>query len=115
MSEDAKRKALGLLGLGLRGRLIVVGVEQARAAAQRGKAAFALVAPDASKNSLDKIVPMLRAKKIPSTEMFGAAELGAAVGKETTAVVVITDRQLANGIRKLVESSPDGAHQEGLV
>jgi ribosomal protein L7Ae-like RNA K-turn-binding protein len=115
VSDDAKRKALGLLGLGVRGRLVVVGVEQARNAAQRGKAAFALVAPDASKNSLDKIVPMLRAKRIASSEVFGAAELGAAVGRETTAVVVITDRQLANGIRKLVESSPEGAHQEGMA
>jgi ribosomal protein L7Ae-like RNA K-turn-binding protein len=115
VSDQAKRKALGLLGLGLRGRLVVVGVDQARAAVQRGKAAFALVAPDASKNSLDKIVPMLRARRVPASEVFGAAELGSAVGRVTTAVVVITDRQLANGIRKLVESSPDRAHLEGMV
>jgi len=110
VNDEARRKALALLGLGLRGRLIVVGVEQARATVQRGKAAFAFVATDSSHNSLDKIVPMLKAKRVAVSEAFGAAELGGAVGRQTTAVVVITDRQLADGIRRLVESGPQGAH-----
>ena len=112
MNSEVRRKALGLLGLGVRGRLVVVGVEQARAAVQRGNGVLALVAKDASHNSLNKIVPMLKAKRIAMTEAFGAAELGDAVGRETTAVVVITDRQLAEGVRKLVESSPSGSSGE---
>ena len=112
MDSETRRKALGLLGLGVRGRLVVVGVEQARAAVQRGIGAFALVAADASRHSLNKIVPMLKAKGVRVSEAFSAAELGGAVGRETTAVVVITDRQLADGVRRLVESSPQAAHQE---
>jgi ribosomal protein L7Ae-like RNA K-turn-binding protein len=38
-----------------------------------------------------------------------AAELGAAVGRESTAAVGIVDRQLAKGIRDIVESSDSGA------
>ena len=43
----------------------------------------------------------------------GEAELGGAVGRETTAVVGIVDRQLAKGIRELVESGSVGAPEEG--
>ena len=106
ISDEARRKALALLGLGVRGRLVVVGVEQARAAVQRGKVFFAFVATDSSRNSLNKIVPMLKAKGIPASEAINAADLGGAVGRQTTAVVVITDRQLADGIRRLVEQEP---------
>ena len=51
MDEAAERRVLGLVGLGIRGRNAVVGVEQVRMAAKRGKLALALVAPDASPNS----------------------------------------------------------------
>ena len=61
MNAEATRKLLGLVGLGVRGRLAVVGVEQVRDAAKKGKLALAVVAPDASRHSLDKVVPLLRA------------------------------------------------------
>ena len=38
----------------------VVGVEQVREAAKRNKVVLAVVAIDASQNSLDKIVPLLQ-------------------------------------------------------
>ena len=71
--------------------------------------AFAIVAADASRNSLDKIVPLLNARRVRFVEVPSAAELGGAVGRETTAVVGIVDRQLAKGIRELVESGSAGA------
>lgn len=100
------RKLLRLLGMGLNGRLVVVGVQMVRDAAQRGKLKLAVVAPDASKNSLDKVVPMLRAKRIRMIEATSASDLGAAVGRESTAAVGVVDVQLARGIRALVESAP---------
>jgi ribosomal protein L7Ae-like RNA K-turn-binding protein len=112
MDQATERRLLGLLGLGVRGRLAVVGVERVREAAKRGKLAFAVVAPDASRHSRDKVVPLLRARQVRFVEGPSAAELGAAVGKESTAVVGIVDRQLARGVRGLVESSPGGAHEE---
>ena len=66
MSSDAgTRKALGLIGLGIRGRLAVVGVQQVRDAAKRGRLQVALVASDASQNSLDKISSLLAARAVP--------------------------------------------------
>ena len=107
-----EQRLLRLLGLGLRGRLVVVGVEQVRAAAQKGTLALAVVAPDASRHSLDKVVPLLRAKGIRFVEGPGARELGNAVGKEATAVVGVVDEKLARGLRAIVESAAEGAPPE---
>jgi ribosomal protein L7Ae-like RNA K-turn-binding protein len=105
---DDWRRVLSLVGLGARGRLTVVGVEQVRNAAIRDKLEYAVVALDASPHSLKKIVPMLRARRIGFAEGPSAAELGRAVGKESAAVVGIVDAHLAHGVRKIVEPGPDG-------
>ena len=113
MDAATERKLLGLLGLGVRGRGAVVGVQQVRDAAMKGKLAFAVVAPDVSRHSLDKIVPVLKAKGIRYVEGPSASVLGAAVGRVTTAVVGVVDWQLARGIRAIVEASADGARHSG--
>jgi ribosomal protein L7Ae-like RNA K-turn-binding protein len=105
---------LRLLGLGVRGRGAVVGVAQVRELAKKNKIAFAVVAADASVNSLDKIVPLLNARRVRFIEVPSAAELGAAVGRDAAAVVGIVDRQLAAGVRELVTSAPEGALEEGV-
>ena len=103
LDPAVQRKVLGLLGLGIRGRLAVVGVQQVRDAAMRGKLRYAVVAPDVSKHSLDKIVPLLKARRVTILEGPSAAELGALAGRETTAVIGVVDTQLARGIRAIVE------------
>jgi ribosomal protein L7Ae-like RNA K-turn-binding protein len=88
-----------LLGLGCRGRLVVVGVEQVRAEARKGSIKLAVVAHDASRHSRDKVLPLLAAQRVEVVEWLSADELGAAVGREQTAAVAITDAGLARGIR----------------
>ncbi|HZE09903.1 MAG TPA: ribosomal L7Ae/L30e/S12e/Gadd45 family protein [Gemmatimonadaceae bacterium] len=101
MNAADARKLLGLIGLGVRGRGAIVGVQQVREAARRGKLQMAIAAPDASRNSLEKVLPLLRARGIIVVTGPSAAELGSAVGREATAVVGIVDRGLAKGIRAL--------------
>jgi ribosomal protein L7Ae-like RNA K-turn-binding protein len=121
MDDGIQRKLLGLVGLGVRARNAVVGVERVRDAARRNKLRIAIVAPDASRHSLDKVLPMLRARRITVIEGPSAAALGAAVGKETAAAVGIVDSDLAAGVRRLVgatgraerKSGPPGTRQEG--
>jgi ribosomal protein L7Ae-like RNA K-turn-binding protein len=96
-----------LLGLGVRSRGAVVGVSQVREAAKRNKVLFAVVAVDASPNSVEKVVPLLNARRVRFIEVPSAAELGAAVGREQTAVVGIIDRQLAAGVRDAVTREED--------
>ena len=101
-----ERQLVRLLGLGVRGRGVVVGVEQVRDAARRGKLSLAVIAPDASPNSLHKVVPLLQARRIRYVEGPPAAVLGAAVGRESTAAVGVVDPELARGIRAVTDSAP---------
>jgi ribosomal protein L7Ae-like RNA K-turn-binding protein len=109
LSAVDRTRLLRLVGLGVRGRGAVIGVEQVREGAKKNKVAYAVVAMDASRHSLDKVIPLLNARRVRFVEVPSAAELGGAVGRETTAVVGIVDRQLAKGIRELVESGSVGA------
>jgi ribosomal protein L7Ae-like RNA K-turn-binding protein len=103
VDRAVERRVLGLLGLGVRGRNIVVGVEQVRVAARRGQLALAIVAPDASPNSRKKLLPLLTARRIPVREGPAATALGGLVGRETTAAIGITDVSLARGVKKLFD------------
>ena len=60
-------------------------------AATKGKLVLAVVAPDVSRHSLDKVCRCSTAKRVTLVEGPSAAELGAAVGRETTAVVGVMD------------------------
>jgi ribosomal protein L7Ae-like RNA K-turn-binding protein len=111
--RDAARLAR-LIGLGVRGRLVVVGVEQVRDAARRNRLQLAFVAPDGSRHSRDKVVPLLRARGVEMRDDLDAHALGAAVGRETTAAVGICDRHLAKGLREIVEEEPRRAPQEAV-
>lgn len=111
--EDATRdKLLRLLGLGVRGRGAIVGVDRVREAAHNGTLVLAVVAPDSSRHSQDKVRPLLRAKRVPIIEGPGAAQLGHAVGREATAVVGVTDPHLAQGIQRMLGPSPSGGGAE---
>ncbi len=114
MDDAGARKLLGLIGLGVRGRGAVVGVQQVREAARRGKLQLAIAAPDASRNSLEKVLPLLRARGIIVIAGPSASELGSAVGRETTAVVGIVDRGLAKGIRALSPTLMSDGRKEEL-
>lgn len=106
MQADVTQRVLGLLGLGVRGRRAVVGVELVRDAAKRGKLELAVIAPDASRHSLAKVTPLLQAKRVRIIEGPGATQLGAAVGRESTAAVGVVDRDLARGILAIVDGAP---------
>ncbi len=114
MNPAVQQRILRLLGLGVRSRGAVVGVQQVREAAKRNKVFFAIVASNASSNSLEKIVPLLNARRVRFVEVPSATELGAAVGRDQTAVVGIVDRQLAAGVRELAASSSPSASEEGV-
>jgi ribosomal protein L7Ae-like RNA K-turn-binding protein len=108
MDAATERRLLGLIGLGLRARYAVVGVEQVRSAARRGRLVLAVVAPDASRHSRDKVMPLLTARGVRVVEGPPAAALGAAAGREATAAIGITDAALARGVRALVGRPEQG-------
>ena len=77
---------------------MVVGVDQVRRAALKGKLKLAVVAPDAAQNSLDKVLPLLEARRVRVIDAPSARELGEAVGRASTAAVGVLDAQLAKGM-----------------
>ncbi len=91
-------KVLRLLGLGQRGRLVAVGVDRVRDAAFARELRLAVVASDAAKNSMEKLVPLLAARGITIIEAGPADELGRAVGRPTAVAVGVLDAKLARGI-----------------
>ncbi|MBL8997362.1 MAG: ribosomal L7Ae/L30e/S12e/Gadd45 family protein [Gemmatimonadetes bacterium] len=105
LDPAVERRLLGLLGLGIRGRLAVLGVDRVREAARNGSVRVAVVAADASRHSLEKVTRLLAAKQVPTITIASAAVLGGAAGRETTAVIGVVDAQLAKGIRALVDST----------
>ena len=113
MNAEATRRVLRLVGLGVRSRGAVVGVERVREAARRGKLVLAVVAHDASQHSVAKVVPLLEARHVRILRAPSAIDLGHAVGREQTAAVGIVDRQLAKGIREVMDSAPAGQKEDG--
>lgn len=107
MTAEVARRVLRLVGLGVRSRGAVVGVERVRDAVRKGHLALVVVASDASQNSLAKVVPLLEARRVRIVRAPSAAALGQAVGREQTAAVGIVDRELARGIRALTDSAPN--------
>jgi ribosomal protein L7Ae-like RNA K-turn-binding protein len=111
------QRALGLVGLGLRGRLAIVGVQQVRDAAKRGRLRLALLADDASSNSLNKVAPLLAARGVQTLGGFSTEELGRMCGRDSVAVIGILDAGLARGIRAAADdasvSARDAAASRG--
>ena len=97
----------------MRARNAVVGVQQVRDAAFRGRLRLAVVALDASRHSLDKVLPLLDARHVPRFDVPSAAELGAAVGRQSTAAVGVVDGDLARGIRALAAPVQSGTGRKG--
>ena len=114
MTTVALHRLYRLLGLGVRGRGVVVGVDQVRDASKKNKLYFAIVASDASPNSLKKVVPLLNARRVRFIEVPSAADLGAAVGRNQTAAVGVVDRQLALGMDDLRTSGSPRVVEEDV-
>jgi ribosomal protein L7Ae-like RNA K-turn-binding protein len=106
-----QRRLLGLLGLGIRGRNCVVGVDRVREAAHNGSLRVAVMAADAARNSREKVEGLIAAKGIPLLTISSAADLGEVAGRETTTIIGVVDVQLAKGILALAGSA--GAVRKG--
>jgi ribosomal protein L7Ae-like RNA K-turn-binding protein len=104
VTEEQARRVLGLVGLGLRARTAVVGTAQVRAAVRQGQVKIALVAGDAAANSRDKLLPLLRARRVRVVEDFSASQLGAVAGRGQTAAIGVVDPSLAKGILGVVDA-----------
>jgi ribosomal protein L7Ae-like RNA K-turn-binding protein len=89
---------LGLLGLGLRGRNVVVGVDAVRKDLQGDRLGCVIVAADASPRTVDKVVRLAEARRVPLVRGPRADEIGARLGRPPVMAVGVRDRGLAQGV-----------------
>ncbi len=109
----APEAALRLLGLAARAGALLPGTERVREAARKGSLRFALVAADVSDNSLDKLLPVLRKRRVPHAVMFTRDQLGQAVGKSPLSAVGITHPSFAAKLRALLPGAESGGAERG--
>ena len=83
----------------MRARGVIIGVDQVRAAAKGDALCLAIMAADAARNSREKLLPLLAARKVTVLQGPSAEVLGAALGRGPTVAVGVVDRALASGIR----------------
>ena len=98
-SPDA---ALRLLGLAARAGALLPGTERVREAVRAGDVILAIVAADASDNSLDKLVPLLEKRGVAHVVRYDRAQLGDAVGKAPLSAVGLTDASFAARLQELM-------------
>ncbi|MCU0648352.1 MAG: hypothetical protein MUF00_10185 [Gemmatimonadaceae bacterium] len=107
---ERDRRVLGLVGLGLRARTVVVGVEQVRQAVKGGAVYVAFVGHDAAAHSRAKVDPLLRARGVRVLDEWSAAALGAVAGREAVAALAVIDPALARGIVDVVDGVEGQQH-----
>ncbi len=92
---------LGLIGLGYRGRRVVVGVDAVRKELQAGKCWCVVVAEDASPRAVEKVVRLATGRNVPLLTGPSATAIGAQLGKPPVMAVGVRDRALASGMVQL--------------
>jgi ribosomal protein L7Ae-like RNA K-turn-binding protein len=97
-TKDRRPALLGLIGLGYRGRRVVVGVDAVRRELQARKCWCVVVAEDASPRTMEKVVRLASAQGVPIVPGPRAAAIGAQLGKPPVMVVGVRDRALAGGM-----------------
>lgn len=105
------QRALNLLGIALRGGRLEVGTTSVKESARRGDLAAAVLAADAGENARDRVLPLMEATGVPVVEVADGEALGAALGRDRTVVVGLTDRGLAREVMDALtgEGDADGS------
>ncbi len=96
MTSRSKRSALMLLGLARRAGALERGTGSTQRAVKDGRARLVLLAQDASKVQLEKVLKLLRHQDTPRVVLGSRAELGAAVGSAPLSAVAVTDESFAS-------------------
>jgi ribosomal protein L7Ae-like RNA K-turn-binding protein len=92
---------LGLIGLGYRGRGVVVGVDSIRRELQGGRCWCVVLAADASERARDKVARLAAGRGVPLIPGPSASAIGAQLGKPPVMAVGVRDRALADGMIRL--------------
>ncbi len=105
--DPRQLRLVRLLGLGIRGGLVLPGVDGTGALLRRGGCEVVVVASDVSRRAREKTVQAARRRGVPVVIGPEAGVLGAALGRPPVMIAGVRDRELARGILAVAGSSPD--------
>lgn len=101
----ALRRCLDLLGLARRAGAVAAGFEKVKAALRAGEVGLLLQADDAAEDGRDKIRALARAvgSEVTALQFCGAADLGAAVGREAAVHVGVAPGRFAESLKREIQ------------
>jgi ribosomal protein L7Ae-like RNA K-turn-binding protein len=100
-------RALRMLGLATRAGKTVTGAQGCGTAVVRGKAWLVLVAADAADDTRERMIRLCAREDIPCRITGNGELLGQYTGKDCRMVVGVTDPDLADRIRDLLDMTDD--------
>lgn len=95
-------KVFGLLGLCARAGKIVSGMDAVSDEIKRNKVKLLIVAEDASEKTISNIKYLAERKKLPVIVIGTISENSKAIGKENRAIIGIKDKNISDGIKKII-------------
>lgn len=98
-------KVYAMIGIAEKAGKVVSGEFSTEKAVKSGKACLVILASDASGNTRKHFSDMCAYRDIPIFIYGNRQELGHAIGKEMRVNLAITDRGLADSIRKRIEEA----------
>lgn len=104
-------KVYSMIGLAEKAGNIVSGEFSTEKAIKSGKACLVIIASDASENTRKHFSDMCAYRNIPIWIYGNKEELGRAIGKEMRVNLAVTNKGMADSIRKRIEEAD--TEQEG--
>ena len=99
----SKEKVLTMMGFGEKSRKIVSGEMGCRIAIQKKKAKLLIIAEDAAVSTKKTFEELANHHQIPYLFFSKKETLGAAIGKSSRSLIVISDDGLAETINQLIK------------
>ncbi|MCQ2482312.1 MAG: ribosomal L7Ae/L30e/S12e/Gadd45 family protein [Clostridia bacterium] len=102
---DDKEKILRFLGLAVRAGSVESGFDAVAGCIAKGNAKMLIIARDISRNTLNKFLDLSSKADMPERAYsFGTMEeLGEAMGKNSRALIAITDKGFADKLSSMLE------------
>ena len=97
-----KQKALNLLGMAYRARMIINGYDSVMDAIIKGKAKIVLIANDASEKTIEAFDKKCFYYKVDMCLALNSLELSKAIGKGLVKVLAISDEGFTKSLKKLL-------------
>lgn len=91
-----------MLGLGAKAGKIVSGMDAVKDELERNKLKMILLAEDASEKTSENIKFLAEKKKVPVVVLGTIVQNSKAIGKENRAIIAIKDKNIAEGIQKII-------------